>query len=180
MLIFGGLGTVSNWIIAPTKGLLVAGQDGHLPQRLTVENKNGAPVTLLFGQAIIVTVLTLTFLFMPSVNSSYWLLTALTAQLYMMMYILMFATGIYLSFTDPDQPRGFRIPGGKVGMVVVAGREIIGTGTTFFVSFIPPSTIYTGSVWLYEAFLLSGLILMCLPPFIIMRWQQRRSLVTAS
>ena len=30
-LIIGGMGGVSNWIVAPTKGLLVAAQDGHLP-----------------------------------------------------------------------------------------------------------------------------------------------------
>ncbi len=33
MLIMGGLGSVSNWIIAPTKGLLVAAKDGNFPLR---------------------------------------------------------------------------------------------------------------------------------------------------
>lgn len=32
MLVLGGLGGVSNWIIAPTKGLLVAAEDGNLPE----------------------------------------------------------------------------------------------------------------------------------------------------
>ncbi len=39
---------------------------------------------MLITQAIIVTVLSALFLFMPSVNGSYWLLTALAAQLYML------------------------------------------------------------------------------------------------
>ncbi len=32
MLVLGGLGGVSNWIIAPTKGLFVAAEDGNLPK----------------------------------------------------------------------------------------------------------------------------------------------------
>lgn len=179
MLVLGGLGTVSNWIIAPTKGLLVAGQEGHLPSWLLAQNKQGAPVSLLVGQALIVTVLTMIFLLLPSVNSSYWLLTALAAQLYMLMYLLMFATGIYLSFKQADTPRAFRIPGGQLGMLLVAGAGIIGTTVTIIVSFIPPSHIYQGSVWLYEGLLISGLVLMCLPPFIAVHYK-KRSLQTAT
>ena len=111
MLVLGGLGSVSNWIIAPTKGLLVAAEDGQMPQHFCHENKHGAPKVLLIYQAIIVSLLSLVFLFMPTVNSSYWLLTALAAQLYMLMYLLMFITGIYLRYKSPEQPRAFRIPG---------------------------------------------------------------------
>ncbi|MFZ4077582.1 MAG: APC family permease, partial [Legionellaceae bacterium] len=88
MLVMGGFGGVSNWIIAPTKGLLVAAQDGNLPLFFQRENAQGAPVIMLIGQALIVTCLSALFLFMPSVNGSYWLLTALAAQLYMLMYLL--------------------------------------------------------------------------------------------
>ena len=90
MLVMGGLGGVSNWIIAPTKGLLVAALDGNLPPVFQTANQHGAPVIMLVGQAVIVTVLSTLFLFMPSVNGSYWLLTAMAAQLYMLMYLLMF------------------------------------------------------------------------------------------
>lgn len=174
MLVLGGLGGVSNWIIAPTKGLLVAACDGNLPDVFQKTNANGAPVVMLFSQAIIVTVLSTLFLFMPSVNGSYWLLTALAAQLYMLMYFMMFVTAIKLRLSAPNHPRAFKIPGGLFGMLFVAGTGILGVVITFIVSFIPPEGIDVGSMGSYEMTLISGLALMCAPPF-ISSWLQAKN-----
>jgi amino acid transporter len=174
MLVLGGLGGVSNWIIAPTKGLLVAAQDGNLPDIFQKTNTNGAPVVMLFSQAIIVTVLSTLFLFMPSVNGSYWLLTALAAQLYMLMYFMMFVTAIKLRLSAPNHPRAFKIPGGLFGMLFVAGIGILGVVITFIVSFIPPEGIDVGSMGSYEMTLISGLVLMCAPPF-VSSWLQAKN-----
>lgn len=167
------LGGVSNWIIAPTKGLLIAAQDGNLPPLFQKVNRHEAPVVMLVGQAIIVTLLSTLFLFMPSVNGSYWLLTALAAQLYILMYFIMFITVIVLRVRLPDHPRGFRIPGGLPGLLFVCLIGIIGVCITFVVSFMPPTGINVGLTWHYEATLASGLILMCSPPFIA-SWLQSR------
>jgi len=175
MLVMGGFGGVSNWIIAPTKGLLVAAQDGNLPPFFQRTNQHGAPVVMLVGQAVIVTILSSLFLFMPSVNGSYWLLTALAAQLYMLMYLLMFIAAVKLRITAPDHPRAFRIPGGMLGMLSVVGIGMIGVFTTLFVSFMPPEGINVGSVSRYESMLVFGLLLMCSPPFISSWLQTRRA-----
>lgn len=174
MLVMGGLGGVSNWIIAPTKGLLVAAEDGNLPLIFQGINTKGAPKAMLVVQAIIVTLLSALFLFMPTVNSSYWLLTALAAQLYMLMYLLMFATAIKLRFSHPNHPRAFRIPGGLIGMLVVAGVGITGILATLVVTFMPPAGIDVGSIMNYELTLIGGLLLMCAPPF-ISSWHQNRA-----
>lgn len=166
MLVMGGMGGVSNWIIAPTKGLLVAAQDDNLPPIFQRVNKNGAPVTMLIGQAVIVTILSMLFLLMPSVNGSYWLLTALAAQLYMFMYLFMFLAAIKLRLRYPSHPCAFRIPGGIAGLCFVAGVGMIGVITTLVVSFIPPSGIDVGSAFHYELLLIVGLLLMCAPPFL--------------
>ncbi|MBA4696108.1 MAG: amino acid permease [Legionella sp.] len=173
MLIVGGLGNVSNWIIAPTKGLLIAAKDGHLPEVFRKENKNGAPVTLLIIQAVIVTILSALFIFMPSINGSYWLLTALAAQLYMLMYFLMFAAAIKLRFSEPDRHRAFRIPGGITGVIIVTGVGTLGGIITFIVSFIPPTAVNVGSLKNYETLLIIGLISMCIPP-LLSSWIQTR------
>jgi amino acid transporter len=175
MLVLGGLGGVSNWIIAPTKGLLVAAEDGNLPELFQRTNSKGAPVIMLITQAVIVSILSALFLFMPSVNGSYWLLTALAAQLYMLMYLIMFLAAIKLRFSEPLQPRLFKIPGGIFGMLFVAGIGIFGVLTTLAVSFIPPSGINVGSILRYESTLIIGLILMCVPPF-ISSWVLRKNL----
>ena len=166
MLVLGGLGGVSNWIIAPTKGLLVASQDGNLPEIFQQTNAQGAPVVMLYAQAMIVTVLSGLFLFMPSVNGSYWLLTALAAQLYMLMYLLMFLAAIKLRFSYPTHYRAFRIPGGMLGLLGVAVIGIIGVFVTLVVSFMPPTNINVGNIVQYEATLIIGLCLMCAPPLI--------------
>ena len=104
-LVFGGLGSLSNWIIAPARGLLLAAEDGLLPRFLAHHNRHDAPSYLLLIQALIVSVLSLSFLLIPSVNGSYWLLTALAAQLYMMMYVVMLLAAIKLRYKHPTQPR---------------------------------------------------------------------------
>jgi len=174
MLVLGGLGGVSNWIIAPTKGLLVAAEDGNLPEVFQRTNRHGAPVVMLITQAVIVTVLSALFLFMPSVNGSYWLLTALAAQLYMLMYFIMFIAAVKLRLSEPHHPRAFKIPGGLFGMLFVAGAGIIGVLATLAVSFIPPDSINVGSTARYELTLIIGLIIMCSPPF-ISSWLQSRN-----
>jgi glutamate:GABA antiporter len=128
---------------------------------------------MLISQAVLVTLLSTLFLFIPSINGSYWLLTALAAQLYMLMYLLMFISAVKLRFSAPEHPRAFRIPGGKIGMLIVAGMGIIGVLTTLVVSFMPPAGINVGRISLYELTLVSGLLLMCLPPFVC-SWQQAR------
>lgn len=173
-LVIAGLGSVSNWIIAPTKGLLVAAQDGNLPKVFQQENRFGSPTWILIYQAIIVSVLTVVFLLLPSVNASYWLLTALASQLYMFMYILMFLAGIYLRYKHPKQQRPYQIPGGKAGMWFVSGAGILGSVVTVIVGFFPPSGVEIGSIWRYETLLIVGLIVMCLPPFVAYRFRKRQ------
>ena len=126
---------------------------------------------MLLTQAVIVTVLSALFLFMPSVNGSYWLLTALAAQLYMLMYFIMFVAAIKLRLSAPDHHRPFKISGGLFGLLFVCGIGIVGVLTTLVVSFIPPDGINVGSTSRYELTLIVGLILMCAPPF-VSNWLQ--------
>lgn len=165
LLILGGLGGVNNWIIAPTRGLLIASKDGTMPPHLQKENRYGAPQNLLIWQAIISSILTMAFLLLPSVNAAYWLLTALASQIYMLMYILMFASAIYLRTKCPDRPRSFRIPG-KYGMNIIAGMGIFACIITTIIGFFPPKFIHIGGLLHYESLLVGGLIIMILLPVI--------------
>lgn len=171
-MVIGGLGSVSNWIIAPTKGLMIAGRDGNLPPLLQQENKAGAPYAMLWGQAIIVSLLTLCFLVFPSVNASYWLLTALASQLYMLMYILMFIAALVLRYREPEVERPYRIPGGKIGIWLVCGLGVLSSSVVVIIGFVPPTIIPVGNLFTYEGLLTGGLIVMCLPPFIAYHYRR--------
>lgn len=163
MLVFGGIGTVNNWIIAPVRGLLIAAADGHMPKHMTKTNKHGAPYVMLLYQALIVTITTLVYLLMPTVNASYWLLTVLTAQLYMFMYMMLFAAGIRLRFKDIPREKGFMVPGGKIGMIITGTAGLIGCIVTIAVGFIPPEQVKIGSHFRYEVFIITGLFVMSIP-----------------
>lgn len=166
MLVIGCIGGVSSWSIAPARGLFIAAHDGHLPRHCRRENAFGAPSNLLIYQAVIVSCIALVFWLIPSVSGSYWLLTALAAQLYMLMYVIMFASAIWLRFKHPNQHRPFKIPGGKIGVICIAGVGIIAALLTFCIGFIPPAGIYVGNLWRYEALLGSILLITCLLPLL--------------
>ena len=117
----GAYGQVSTWIVGPTKGLLAAAMEGELPAAFHKVNKHNMPKNLLIFQAIVVSVIALVFLVMPSVSSSFWILIALTAQFYVILYVFMFAAAIRLRYKRPDVKRAYRVPGGNIGMWVVAG-----------------------------------------------------------
>ena len=167
MLVIGGAGSVNNWIIAPTRGLMMAAEDGNLPPLLKQKNRHGAPKLLLILQACLVTVLTLVFLLVPSVNGAVWLLTALTAILYMIMYILLFMTGIKLRKTAATRHRPFKIPGGNLGMWIVASTGTLAATLTIIVSFIPVPGMQIGSIMHYELLICTGVIGLLIPPFIL-------------
>ncbi|MES2121810.1 MAG: amino acid permease [Chlamydiota bacterium] len=172
MLAFGAFGTLSTWIAGPSKGLLAAAQSGDLPPLFRKLNKHEMPVALLIAQAVVVTLFSVVFIIMPTVSSAYWILNATLAQLYLVMYILMFAAAIKLRYKKPDVKRAYKIPGGIVGIWCVAGLGLIGSCATFFVGFFPPAQIQTGSVVFYVTFLFVSIILGCLAPTIILLFKK--------
>ncbi|MEM8628987.1 MAG: amino acid permease [Chlamydiota bacterium] len=163
----GAFGQMSTWIVGPSRGLLAAANHGDLPVYLHGANSNGMPTALMLLQGIIVTFLSLLFLFMPSVSSSFWLLTSLTTQFYLLMYMLMFAAAIRLKFCQPDIPRSFVVPGGKIGMCLCAGIGFFTSFCAFILGFIPPKHIEVGSHFFYTGFLIVGIILGSLTPKIL-------------
>lgn len=166
-LVFGCLGCISNWILAPAKGLSAAAHDGHLPSKFKNQNRHGAPYQILIYQAIVVTLIVLVLLLMPTVSGGYWILAALATQLYMFMYILLFAAGLFLRFKYPNEARPFRVPGGKLGMLFFAGAGIIGALTTVIIGFIPPPSINLGNIKHYELIIACGLLIMSSPPLFL-------------
>lgn len=165
LIILGSLGGVTNWIISPAKGLLQAGQIGFLPNFLKKMNRHNVASNLLITQAFIVSVISLMFLIIPSVNGAYWLLTALNTQIYMLMYVIMFAAGIVIRTKAFNKNKTFRIPGGKMGIWIVTLCGLTGCILTLIVGFIPPSQLKIGSH--YQLILLSGILLSLLPALIL-------------
>jgi putative glutamate/gamma-aminobutyrate antiporter len=164
----GSVGMVSTWMVGPSKGLLAAATDGDLPPFFQKVNKNGMPTHLLVTQASIITLLALVFVFLPSINASYWILTNLTAQIYLVMYVLMFVSAIKLRYSKPNVKRTYRVP----GMWIVAGLGILGCLFAFLIGFVPPSQLAVGNVAEYHGFLIGGILIACIAPFVIRHFKK--------
>lgn len=169
-IIIGGLSGVSAWIIGPTKGLMVAAEDGSLPQFMRQRNSKGVPSNVLILQGVIVSILCLAFVLMPTVNSSFWLLSQITAQLALLVYIGLFAAGIRLRYKQGYVARSFTIPGGKkFGMWFVALCGILACLIAFGLGFIPPSQVGITNVFVYELLLIGGIVIASGFPLLIRR-----------
>ena len=97
-LTFGVLAGVLTWVAGPSKGLFSVGKAGYLPPVLQKTNAIGVQKNILYLQGIAVTLLSLLFVVMPSVQSFYQILSQLTVLLYIIMYLLMFAAAIALRY----------------------------------------------------------------------------------
>jgi glutamate:GABA antiporter len=165
-----GLGTlalISTWLLGPAKGLYASEKSGDLPPELHYVNKRHVPVAILISQGILGSLFALMFLFVPSINTGYWMLSALTTQIIVLMYILVFCAVLRLRYTQPDADRPYKIPGGKVGIWIVAGMGLIGSVFGLIIGFIPPSGIKHWPTPVYIAAMAVAIVICSVPPFII-------------
>lgn len=169
LVAIGAVAQLSTWVAGPSKGLLATARNGDLPPVFQFVNRNGMPAHILLIQAALTSLLALVMLLMPSVEGSYWLLTALTSQITCLMYVLIFAAAIALRYSRPNAPRPFRVPGGKFGIWIVSGLGLIAVAFALFIGFVPPDDLQTGSPTFFVLFLLIGLLVLAAPPFILAR-----------
>ena len=179
LLAYGALTMVVTWVLGPSKGVLEVAREGYLPQYWQKRNKNGMPTRILIVQATISSLLATVVLFMPTISGAFWIMSALTAQLYMIMYLLMFAAAIKLRYSRPDVPRPYRIPGGKLGMWIVSGIAFLTALLAIFVGFIPTGGVREKGIeaqFIYIAFLFFGSLFFMAIPLVLYHLYEARKL----
>jgi len=128
-------------------------------------------------QAILVTLLCSGFLLFPSINAIYWLFTALSTELYILMYVLMFIAAFRLKGKFASLPRPFVIPGKRLGYYLTCALGLSGCALTLIVGFIPPETsMDIGGANHFRLIFASGIILMILPAFLLYLRKKRIAL----
>jgi amino acid transporter len=167
MIVLGAIGELNAWIIGPVRALHTTSLHGDLPPIFQKLNRHRMPVNLLFFQGIVVTLSSLVFLFMPTASSAFWILSAMSAQIYLLMYILMFLAAIKLRYSHPHVERPYRIPYRMPGIWFVGSLGVLSSTFAFFLGFVPPAQLKVGSLIFYESFLIGGISLMCLIPYFI-------------
>ncbi|MBN1431509.1 MAG: amino acid permease [Methanomicrobiaceae archaeon] len=167
LITIGGVVNLAAWLIGPAKGLGVIAEEGNMPPMFDKTNKYGAPVAVLLTQALIGSAISLLYVFLPSVNQAYWILSAMTVELLCIVYFLVFAALIKLRYSQPDTPRPFKIPGGMVGIWIVGGMGAVGVVFSFIVGLMPPA--YYDNTIGYVAAVLFGTFVLAVPPLIFLK-----------
>ncbi|MBB2995666.1 amino acid transporter [Paeniglutamicibacter cryotolerans] len=172
MIVVGAIAQLSTYLVGPAKAMGVAAAQGNLPPSWREHNHRGSPVAVLLIQAVISSAIALLFVLIPSVNTAYWILTALTTQGLIVMYLLMFAAAIKLRYSQPDTARPYRIPGGKPVIWIVSGVALVALGFAFVIGLFPPSNT-NAPTWLYFILMLAASLLLTVgAPFIFWKFKK--------
>ena len=141
-LVCASAGGMLTWLAGPSKGLLlIARKEGYLPPFFQHQNENEFPVNILVVQGAITTVIALLYALVPSVSSAYWILSVMTTQVYLIVYLLMFVAAVKLRRTQPNVERGYTAPALKFLCVV----GFIASAAAILIGFVPPSQFENGS-----------------------------------
>jgi glutamate:GABA antiporter len=162
LIVIGILASVVTWIPGPSRGLLLVGREGYLPLKLQETNKAEVQQNILMVQGAIVSVLALLFALIPDVSSAFWILSAMAVQLYLIMYMLMFAAALKLRREQPNVVRGFSSPAG----VFMCFLGFFASLLAFVIGFFQPSGSSMNALT-YVAILLGGILLLGCGPFIL-------------
>ncbi|MFF8771474.1 APC family permease [Kitasatospora sp. NPDC015120] len=156
-LVAASLGGMLTWLAGPSKGLLmISRQEGYLPPFLQRLNRAGVQQNLLVTQGVVTTVIALAYALIPNVSSAYWIFSVITTQVYLIVYLLMFAAAIRLRRLQPDHPRGYRAP----ALVPIAVTGLVASAAAMAIGFVPSSQFGSGSVWSYVAIVGGGLLVL--------------------
>ena len=128
-IIIGGLGIASSWMLGLAKSLHISLTSmPMIPDWLKQLNHHQVPTRILGLQGLIYSLLLTAFLFMPSLNRSYWMLSAATAQFALVYYMILFSAAVKL--LNLQTKRVFNLLFPLMGLIIC--------GIGLFAGFIPP------------------------------------------
>ncbi|HII4401954.1 TPA: glutamate:gamma-aminobutyrate antiporter [Clostridium perfringens] len=150
LLAFGVIAEVSSWVVGPTRGMIIAAEEGAIPKSWAKTNEHDVPVYLVIAQGIIVSIWDAVLTFgAGGSNLSFLAAMSLTVVIYLSGYILFFV-GYIKAILGEGLNGAYQMPGGKPVKIIVA---IIGLATSifaFFISFVPPKSIAGNAVQSHE------------------------------
>ncbi|MDQ6942045.1 MAG: APC family permease [Candidatus Eremiobacteraeota bacterium] len=137
----GAVALMSAWLVGPLLSLTEVARNGFLPPVFRALSARQVPAAVMLWQAVLITIISIAFALVPSVNQAYWILTATTTALLGFYYLPIFAAVIKLRYTQPDTPRPFRVPGGMPGVWITGGVGLIATAFAVGISLERPSNV---------------------------------------
>ncbi len=172
-LFIGAFGAIGTWAFGLSRYLNKISERGYLPKRFAKTNKNDVPKNALILQAIIVTVLSLLYLWMPNIETAYWYLSCLTAQLALIAYIIFFIAAIKLRIKntwDKQKEYVFAPTWISISFYILG---IIGSLIGLFAGFMLPGDT-SMTLFRFNAMLAIGITTTCIIPIIVIIVKKRK------
>lgn len=166
--VVGWMGVLGTYMFTMSYGLLAAAKDHMLPKIFEKHNKHDAPINLILLQGIVTIVLATLYVFIPNVNSAYWMIEAVVAIAGGLRYVLMFAAAIRLRYSHPNVSRSIRV--GKKGnglMLLVSGLALLTCLFAVVMTFVPPNQFNIGNTFRYIATLVVGTLICIWLPILV-------------
>jgi amino acid transporter len=174
LMVLGLFGEIINWVTSPARGLFQASCDGYFAESFHKPNRFGAEKNVLLLQAVIVSIMSLVFVLIPTVNGAYWFLTNLSIEIYMVVYFLLFLAAMVVEFKYPHRARLFKLLKPRSVILFVYSLGLIGCVATIIVGAFPPTTINIGSPAKYQLYFWLGMMVCMLPLIPLYIYQRRR------
>ena len=108
------------------------------------------------------TLLSTAYIFIDNVSDAFWMLSAMAALMYLIIYVFMFMSAMKLRKTQPNVKRGFVLKGLHFWCILGLAATIL----AIIFGLIPPSQFSNMPVLEYIGILVAGLIITGAPPFI--------------
>ncbi len=166
-IMFGVVGQISVLVTGPSTGLMSVAQSGYLPRSLQKVNKNGINKSILFIEGAFVSILCLVLIVLPTVESAYQIMSQIATIIYLILVIMIYGAFIRLRHTQPNKKRGFKVPGGKFGVILTATVGILGAMLALVLSYLPPAQITTGNPVVYVLIIVIGVAVIVALPLIV-------------
>ncbi len=174
---FGSIAWFCAWVSGPPRALYTTTTHGYLPKIFHQLNKFGMPTNIMIFQALVATILSFLFVFSESISTAFVVLTDLTAQLSLLMYILMFVSAIILKLKyKNNNSQTYHIPGGKFGSILLSTMGLVTCAISYLIGFFPSADIKIQNPSSYSiTVLLGNIIVIVLLIFLAKKNEKRYS-----
>lgn len=166
-MIVGTLAAINSWLISPAKGIFAAAEHFYFPSWMTYSNKQHVPVNILLLQAVIASFLLVALKLSPTVESSFWMLSMLTTQYAIILYLPIIAAFLLLKYSQSSLHRPFCLS--LKSAWLCATFALVTSVVVLVLTLIPPARIGIENIFLYEFFFLVAFIFFSLPPLLFKR-----------
>ena len=168
---FGSWFAMSAYLSEPSKAFLQAVKNSGLSKGLAKSSNASIPTKIMFLQGVFVSLISLPAAFFSDITDFYWLLTDFASQLYLLLYLVMFAAVIYLKAIKKVYPIKI-IPFGSKGIWFFSSVGILLCVVCFCTGCLPPPHSSITYPILYSSFVVLTISIMAVVPLLILKYKR--------